>query len=542
MKQTKEFTGLLCSLYLVALAAALPLYTDGSYWMIGDTKYLLFRNITLICLGIWVAVMLIAGVGERLSGRPRNIVPESDMSGSLRDAESERRLRGKRWSVLDLAVLLYGAAVCLSALLSHYPETAWFGYREWYMGAVSQLLFVGIYFFISRNYDGSRYPLRLWSVAFFAVVLLGLCNRFGTDPLGLLEGFNSGDWEYSHMISTIGNINWFCGYASVAVVIPLSGYLYGGKGLRQLALYLISAVGLMLLAIQGCDTGIVVAAVCLGSCVLLGLGSINIMRKTFFLAAGVSVLLPAYGRIAVLLGSEALRALPTDGIGIDRLLWNGWWLIGGVCLLLGLFAERATRALRDGKERRRRIRIGMAVLAGILILAGLVVGALFFVSRSRGGEPWGSGRGVLWKLAIEGFFRNDFIGKLFGVGPDCFAEYIYSSFPPEELLTLNGRWAGAVYANAHNEWLNHLVNLGIMGTGCYLAVFAAGIGRCRKAALRQGGEKRIGVAGILAILLYGVVSCTCFQQCLSTPLFFAVLGLCESSLRRGGELTENGRA
>ena len=522
-KQTKEFTSLLCNLYLVALAAVLPLYTDGSYWMLGDTKYLFFRNITLICLGIWAAVMLIAGVRERLH------------------AASEDQSWWKRWSALDLAVLLYGAAVCLSALFSHYPETAWFGFREWYMGAVSQLLFVGIYFFISRSYGGSSYPLWLWNIAFFAVVVLGVCNRFGADPVGLLAGFNSGDWEYSHMISTIGNINWFCGYVGVAIAVSVSGYLYSAKGWRRAVLYAISAAGLTLLVIQGCDTGIVVAAVCLGSCVLLGIGSASIMKRTLFLAAGVSMLLPAYGRIVTLMGAEALKALPADGIGIDRLGWNGWWLIGGVCLLFGIFAERAARALRDSKERGRRVRTGMAVLAGILTLAALAAAALYFVRQSRDGL-WGSGRGVLWRLAVEGFLRNDFVGKLFGVGPDCFAEYIYSSFPPEELLTLSGRWAGAVYANAHNEWLNHLVNLGIMGTGCYLAVFVTGVVRCRKAALCQGGEKRIGAAGILAILLYGVVSCTCFQQCLSTPLFFAVLGLCESSLRRGGEPAENGRA
>ncbi len=528
MKQTKEFTGLLCNLYLVALAAVLPLYTDGSYWMIGDTKYLFFRNVTLACLGIGAAVMLIAEVGERLSSHLRDNAPES-------------RLLGKRWSALDIAVLLYGVTVCLSALLSSYRETAWFGFREWYMGAVSQLLFVGIYFFISRSYDGSGYPLWLWSIAFFAVVVLGFCNRFGADPAGLLAGYNSGDWEYSHMISTIGNINWFCGYAGVAIAIPLSGCLYGRRDWRQLALYPVSAAGLTLLVIQGCDTGIVVTAVCFGICVLLGVRNRSVMRRTLFLAAGVSVLLPGYGRIVTLMGTEALKALPADGIGIDRLLWNGWWLVGAVCLLLGIFTERAAHFLCADEKRRHHIRIGMAVLAGILILSALAAGVLFFVHRSREGV-WGSGRGVLWRLAVEGFLQNDFLGKLFGVGPDCFAEYIYSTFPPEELLTLSGRWAGAVYANAHNEWLNHLVNLGIMGTGCYLAVFAAGIVRCRKAALRQGGGKRIAAAGMLAVLLYGVVSCTCFQQCLSTPLFFAVLGLCESSLRRGGELTENSRA
>ena len=76
-----------------------------------------------------------------------------------------------------------------------------------------------------------------------------------------------------------------------------------------------------------------------------------------------------------------------------------------------------------------------------------------------------------------------------------------------------------MYANAHNEWLNHLVNLGIMGTGCYLGIFASGVWRYRRCK-----------AGILALCMYGTASLTCFQQCMSTPLLFMVLGICEASL------------
>ena len=40
-------------------------------------------------------------------------------------------------------VAAYGICVLLSALGSEYGNLAWTGYEGWYMGAVSQLLFVG---------------------------------------------------------------------------------------------------------------------------------------------------------------------------------------------------------------------------------------------------------------------------------------------------------------------------------------------------------------------------------------------------------------
>ena len=63
--------------------------------------------------------------------------------------------------MVDAAVASYGICVLLSALRSEYGALAWTGYEGWYMGAVSQLLFVGIYFFVSRQYDGARWPLYL---------------------------------------------------------------------------------------------------------------------------------------------------------------------------------------------------------------------------------------------------------------------------------------------------------------------------------------------------------------------------------------------
>lgn len=589
LEQTKEFTGLQCGLYLIAVGALLPLYTGGSYWQLGDTKYLFFRNITALWLGLWLAVILFSKLRERMGKAVRTVLPmdaEAATDGECGGVETagtadeaaahEGRMGGKAWNTLDTYVLLYGFCVLLSAFLSSYRATAWSGFHEWYMGAVSQLFFVGIYFFVSRCFDGKRYPLLSWSAAFGIVIFIGLANRLGFDPTGLFSGFNSGDWEYSHMLSTIGNINWFCGYCGVASAVPLTGYLTAEKKWSVFVYYVLSVAGLLLLLIQGSDIGLVMAAVCIAFCLMAGLVSTVAPERALYLAGGVCLLLPLYGLVAALLGDEALKALPADGIGRDKISWGGWWIAGAVCLAAGAVwrwrrarkrcagngdcaPQEAETLLGDGKHEtgeipeqsgklsperaetmpgqqpRKRKSAGRSCLLpciAVVLLGTVFLVFLYCVLRQESQRPdglWGSGRGTLWKLAIQGFWQNDLIHKLVGVGPDCFAEYIYSAFSPEQLTLQEGRWADAIYANAHNEWLNHLVNLGIMGTGCYLGIFCTCLlESVRRLKMQDKKLRRTGLLGALAILLYATASLTCFQQCISTPMLFAVLGVCRS--------------
>ena len=96
-----EFLGLLCKLYLAALLVALPLYTGEGYWNLGDTKYMLFKNVSCLCLGLWLVV---------------------GICGT--DMRSFRKWR-KAVSMMDLAMAAYGIIVVLSALLSDYGQLAW---------------------------------------------------------------------------------------------------------------------------------------------------------------------------------------------------------------------------------------------------------------------------------------------------------------------------------------------------------------------------------------------------------------------------------
>lgn len=472
----------------------LPLYTRGTYIMLGDSKYVLFRNVSLLCLVLGGAVAL-AGYSELFK---------------------EHTVLYAGLSRTDICMLCYGGCTVISALCSSYGITAWTGFREWYMGALSQIIFVCIYFLFSRQYQGSAWPIYLWEAAFFIVVLLGFCSRLGWDPLGLMRDFNSGDWQYSHLISTIGNINWFCGYCAVALAMPVAGYLKGQSRKKAVALYVVSTLGLIVLCIQGSDVGIVLAAACLGVCLLWGCKNVTVFGRTMLLAAGTSFGLPCYCGLVTLLGDNALRALPADGPGISMLGWFGWWLLGAVCI--GLYC--VLKKLGNRKAVVKGIWLGTVILSTAVLALGVVL-YLIEISDSEG---WINGRGSLWGMAWQGFLRGSWKQKLLGAGPDCFAEYIYSVFSPDELIKTEGYWAEAVFANAHNQWLNHLVNIGLLGACSAVGLFVAALRRYRRY-----------LPGMLALAMYGVNSLVSFQQVLSTPLFFLMLGICEYSVRKEKE-------
>ena len=94
-----------------------------------------------------------------------------------------------RTHAVTTAVCLYGICALLSAICSPYGSIAWNGEREWYMGAVMICLMIGG-FLLTAKYGGScKTAIWLGEAAFVAVTLIGLLQKLGYDPLGLLKGY-----------------------------------------------------------------------------------------------------------------------------------------------------------------------------------------------------------------------------------------------------------------------------------------------------------------------------------------------------------------
>jgi len=521
MKEEKnEFLGLLCNLYLVALLVILPLYTGEGYWNLGDTKYLLFRNLSLICLGCW----LVFGMPGRLKalagivcGWRRTLPGES----SERAGVLAGRVCGRTFRMVDWAVLAYGVCVVFSALFSSYGVLAWTGYREWYMGAFSQLLFVGIYFFVSRQYDGAVWPLGLGTAALFLVTLLGLLHRLGIDPLGLQTGWNSGDWVYNHMLSTLGNINWLCGYYSVALAFVLLPFMREKVRWLQGLLYVVATLAFVLLGVQGSMGGLLILAVAVGVCIWQGYAQAAVMRKLFGLLALFFLCMPLMGLLMDLRGD--LAAVAADGNVFEHTVWYGWGLAAGVSLgFFFLFGQETffQRWKRLCESRRTVVVLMFGAVVGIALTG-------YFLIRGMN-DSFGSGRGFLWRLAWEGFVQAGWKDRLIGAGPDCYAEAVFLKLGVGTDVWQGEHWEGSIFTNAHNELLSQLINVGILGMASYLAIFVTGLRRYCSSSRSEG----VRWLGALVLLMYGAHSLVSFQQVLNAPLFFLALGLCESGSRR----------
>lgn len=603
MKDEKnEFLGLLCNLYLVILLAVLPLYTGDGYWQLGDTKYMLFRNLSLLCLGGWLLAGMPGRVGsaaeqvrawikyrktreggekkypEAREGRSRRTVPGvrgeavTEAAAGRKKTGPERTGYGMFFSRMDRAMAAYGICVVLSACCSSYGKLAWNGYEGWYMGAFSQLMFIGIYFFVSRQYGGAVWPIYLGEAALFLVTLLGLLHRLGIDPLGLMAGWNSGDWEYSHLLSTLGNINWLCGYYSVALAFVIVHYLQEDRRWLCAVLYLVSVAAFVLLLVQGSQSGLLILGTCAAVCFVLGRRRKGVWGKTLLLLTGTFLFMPLLEVLMKLQGSRA--AVVADGNIFAVIGWYGWLLAAAICLFFFLLLKRRGRLVnprtarqdgagghkgncREGAEACRNAqgenkRPGGRSKAGkpdrmlLRIIAMFVFGTAVTMAagvlfRYGFDDGFGSGRGFLWRISAEGFAAAGGKDKLLGAGPDCYGEAIFGRYGTGTDIWKGEHWEGAVFTNAHNEFLNQMCNVGILGTVSYLAIFLVGMRRygddgkenvAGRAAREAEGHGLCGGLGLLALSMYGIHATVSFQQVLNAPLLFLVLGLCEAETRR----------
>ena len=119
----------------------------------------------------------------------------------------------------------------------------------------------------------------------------------------------------------------------------------------------------------------------------------------------------------------------------------------------------------------------------------------------------------------------DTLHKLVGIGPDCFADYIYDV--PELAERMVDRFYDLRLTNAHNEWLTMLVNTGALGFFCYVGIFATAFTRY----LRRADEQPLLYVCAVVLLAYTVHNMVSFQQILHTPYVFVVLGIGEGVAR-----------
>lgn len=504
-------------IYILLMAVGLPFYFTEGYGRIGTDKALFFRavsrNMGEILLPVAAVLLLFAFWKRGSAGKRRS------------------------FSVTDGFVALYAGALIVSYLLSDYREQSLLGAQGWFMGLFTQLTYVIVYFYVSRLWKPRKWMLVLFLPVSFGVLLLGYLDRFGIHVLEMA-------YRSASFISTIGNINWYCGYAVVVCFLGIVLFWSQSpdRGWQRLLLALLVTLSFGTLLTQGSESGTLTLVV--------------LMSVLFCLSVRDGKRMQSFWQVMLLFSAACvMSALLKRGLGISFAgidskalrVSTSLWIACILTVVSAIVLGRVTLTVREGKYRERIFcAVGrgwvISCAGGLLLyllllvintchpgaIGGLSEHPLFYFSNR-----WGSSRGATWGAALRCFREQDWLHKLLGVGPDAMSAYLYQDASESLRLMLAECFGEAVLTNAHCEWLTVLVDVGVIGLSGFAGTMVSAIVRF----MREGKRAPWFCALGLSLLAYTVNNLFSFQQTLNGATVFILLGMGTAFLRKEENVT-----
>jgi len=433
-------------LLVILILCIHPLYFNSARYIdLTRHKFVFF----VICVSVVMLFVIIIWI-SRMTRSPR-LVPQD------------------RLYLTDWAILGFAAVTLLSAIFSPYKgETdVWLGFSERHDGAITQLLYVAVFFIVSRWYKPRERDFTLFGVSAALVALIGIFQFYGMDFFKLwpndMTKYHVENFYHIFFRSTLGNVDIVSSYVCVAVL--LCGFLFIRMKSKWKPLWLAaSALNFWLMELAGAYSG----RVGLFGAFVLALPFIVESRKTL----GRTLMLASSWIAVYTLQKLFYDALILQARTVGSLLP---YAAAAVLLLAG-----GILLVRWGKEpdpdAKSKWKLGVILIAACLVtgIAGVeilgrrdevsgkdMIYELREVLHGNVRDEFGTYRMYIWRNALEAYPNNPVIGT----GPDTF----YYAFPEEA----HG-FVGQKYENAHNEYVQILICQGIIGLVCYL-VFLVGL-------------------------------------------------------------------
>ncbi|MDE6845019.1 MAG: O-antigen ligase family protein [Lachnospiraceae bacterium] len=515
--------------YLVAamtviLCIVVPLYAKEGYNQIGNAKFEAYKAVMMTgCTGllIVIAAYIIWGVGEH---------------------------KKMHMSATDLCVAAYLMLMEASVISGGFYKDALWGCYGWNMGLMSQLSFVLLYFFLSRFGRYHRMMLTVLCATAAIVYVIGILHRMLIDPIGFYDGLNY--VQKAQFLSTLGQASWYGSFLAVTLPVGIGVFLYSHKGVWRVPSGILMMLGFCTLVTQNSDSAYFALAGALLIFFMLSAGE----RETMCRFTGALTLFFAAGKIMYFV----MQINPNPELNPDfvtNIMWTSGvtWVLFAVCLavtimLYAMGDYSVLSNLRSGSSKKNTWAYPAALMrkmqkivpmAVIVIIVGIVLmicmqtwgmlpaklaDRLSGISYFNWNDEWGNGRGKIWRFSAKIFSEGSLGHKLFGVGPDCFNSYVNAYYGEEEALL----WGEKLLTNAHNEWLNILINAGILGGAAYIGIYVTAIRR-----FMQNHRQNILLAGMAAACMsYMCYNFFCYQQVLCTPFIFILMGMGEYIVRQ----------
>ena len=433
--------------------------------------------------------------------------------------EKQPLSRSRNTTDLFLALFLFIAAV--SCMASEYRAEAFTGNTGRFMGLLTLLIVGCACRFVSRYGKITPEVAVAFGASTILMNVIALLQFRGFDPFGLYEGTQPS--VRINFMSLVGNKDVY--YSYLALTVPFAMYLtFEAKELREKIFWHTAAFFGFAGAFACNSDGVFIAL--LPAFVLL----------FFMKAKDKDGLLCFLRHLLTLFGAALLVALLKPDLsqfGITETMVMRL-LIRPLPCLCALAAAAAIYAaiwkFRLPPVFFKGLRI--AVLCLLAVAAAGLLGAFIwftFIDKTAqiGGLSeflrfdslaWGNKRGYVWSRLFRLFREFPWYRMLIGSGPETVEILMKNAFAAEMQEK-----TGMVFDNAHNEFLQYLVTMGILGLLTYLLYAGSAI----KNGLQKGGRFRQAAA--LCCVCYLAQSFVNISQSITTPLFFVFLALTQTA-------------
>lgn len=509
-----RITSTLMTIYVLFYLCVFPLATHDKYFDILDFRFKLYWIPTLI-YGI---LFLVLGIFYL-------IMDKRDNGGTL-TAKLKENLK---WNALktkltktDICFIALIFIMTLSVLLADYQYEALWGSRGRFNGLVLWLMFFIAYWLVTRFYHFKKWHLYAYLIAACLPEIWGITDFFLLDLFHFHEGA-AANYIYT-FASSVGNINTYTNM--VALHLGASAALFVlAKGKWEMILSEISLVIASFAIIMGIsDNGILAAGAVFAFLPFAAWESRqNIVRYFVALSTFVTGIIVTaqltVGRatMAECDGGSVFVTIGKTTAGM--ILMIAVWVLT-VILILGF--------RKTTNQEEKSVRYAKCIWA-ILVALGMVAVLAVYIDANMGNHPdmwapyqnilifsdtWGTGRGINWRFAWEYFTKDaSFLKKLIGYGPDTY--YIITMDRYKHAM----RDAGyGIFDSAHNEYIEYLTTIGILGTLAYLGVLVTSL---RK--MFRKPKNAYSIACGFAILAYAVQAIVNIAVPITTPILMMLV-------------------
>ena len=489
VENEKDTGETVASVSVLALLTGIPLFMTNKYFNITLSKFIFFAIVSVLTFVLYYTF------------RPENKVKQKNTANKP----------------MDIAVFGFLASSAVSVLFSSYKADALLGSSGRCMGLCFVLILTGLYYALSRSYKIHKKELFGYCTAFGIVAAIAFLQFFGINFGGLYTKLN--DSTIAAYYSTIGNINVVSSY--ICLCLPFIMYLFCTvKGIfRSAGLYIFSFFGFCFMIIVNTDSGYIGMAAAF--CAVAYIVAKN--RGQFYrvlLLDGTFLLTPRF--VNYIYESLGGSTKPLSDMAV-LLGESDILIIAAVILLVASVAIIRVKITRVSSI---IIRITVVIFA-LLIVIGISGAIIYFTvfdtntelgfleNYLRFSDKWATERGEIWTMTMDSYSGLPFIKKLFGCGPDTLLLLLSENYNDRMLVT-------GYVDNAHNEFMNYLVNHGIVGLGFYLAMIFIALKKCTE----RAGQSIVHGGLFAVVISYACQSVVNISQPLTTPFYFIIMFMC----------------